>query len=176
MAMKRLSPKDYTDIKERGALILKVMGKTPEDPDALHISRKQGRHPTGKYDENITNCGRVLQYATAYTGWLPDDQEDYESQHTLKLCSRCGTVEDFQKALTEYHTWRAEWRQRQEEEEERLMEAARKERKEHIAALYNLAAILEDEAGLKATVDEENGRIVFQLHGKPFQVTKYRPD
>lgn len=183
MAMKRDSVKNLTNIKERKPIILKVEGRGTrwEDaPDVLHISRKEGEAQNyglhkGTHSENITNCGRILQYPGVYTkGAIPSPEQILNG--TYKLCSRCGTPEDFQQALNEYWTWRAEADKELKAKEEQRRQEERREWERYLKNLQDLADILTKENFFDVEVDEKNGRAIIKMteyRQNWLQVTQY---
>jgi len=72
----------------------------------LHISTKRGT----KNDNPcyfITNCNRAMEHADHWNKSVVPEHEDYYPG--FRLCTRCGSDEDFDAALAEYHCQSKQW-------------------------------------------------------------------
>jgi hypothetical protein len=169
MMAKKVS--DLVDVEEKGIPLLYSAGES----EVLHIVRREGKsarkrsgsiggYPT-RYD--ITDCNRLIEWGSVYTGGVASEWHG-------RLCSKCGTPEQFQEVLREYHRTRKESydayeaRQAAERlERERVWNLARE-------AAEKLAVELLAVDGL-TEIDQDSYRItaVFEIDGRRHPVVIY---
>lgn len=88
---------DLTDVKDRGLPLLYAASGS----DVLHVVRREGyvvsnSNRGSKTTYMVTDCNRPIEWGTSF-------HEGVISGWHGRLCSRCGTPEQFQKALNDYH-------------------------------------------------------------------------
>lgn len=130
-------------------------------PRALHIVRRHGS--TGDAGRRrITDCNRVL---THYDTQI--DSSVFRSNR-FTLCARCGTLEDFEKALDAYHVARKQRDAEQTIAREQFHKRLAEEREVRAQALRHLGGLIEPI--LTFDYDEENQCITIPFVGYTFTV------
>ncbi len=103
--------KELTNIRPRELPLVSYVDNRPSSsygeykPLVLHINNRVGdalvyqSYSSGKEmrEFDLTRCNRVLDYDRTFTNGVIPSNGDF------KLCSRCGTLEQFQETLNEYH-------------------------------------------------------------------------
>lgn len=97
---------DLIEVEKRDPVLL----ASGDSSDVLHLIDREGKGQKPQYRSSsqkhykITKCNRALEWTSAYTGGRAIDWQG-------RLCTRCGTPEQFQEVLNEYHQIHQEWRE-----------------------------------------------------------------
>lgn len=95
-----------------------VLGVFNESPRLIHIISRIGKTEDGSRHD-LTNCGRVFEYPERLRN---SDLESFGGEWfsaRYKLCSRCGTLEDFERVRAVMEDVARKYRIERESEEAR---------------------------------------------------------
>jgi len=167
---------DLTDVKTSRPLLVyrhkeQPLWGGPYKSTVLHISTKRGTK--GKNPcYFITNCNLAISHASHYPfNDVPRHKDYYPG---FQLCTRCGSQEDFEVALAEYH--RQAKQQSAEYKAQRAAEEAQWQADNNACAyaLARLADLLESVIPPIYEFKAESHKVTLALDGFRFTVTVER--